>query len=169
MTEAASEIIEKCRESALRLLERRPHSRAELDRKLRERDYPAPVRKFLLADLERVGLLDDRQFTEAFIRQKLLASRPVGTRRILGDLRRRGIPEELARTVLAELAGEEDNEDDELDRARQAATTKWAALMRSGREIQKARAAVYRFLAGRGFDGDTIRRAVGELGRSELD
>ena len=169
MTEATGEILEKCRESALRLLERRPHSRAELDRKLRERDYPAPVRQFLLADLQRLGLVNDRQFTETFIRQKLLASRPVGTRRILFDLRRRGIPEEMARAVLAEIAGEEDNQESELERARQAAATKWASLMRSGREIQKARAAVYRFLAGRGFDGDTIRRAVEELGRSERD
>lgn len=169
MTDSASEILEKCRESALRLLERRPHSRAELDRKLRERDYPAPIRQLLLADLERVGLVDDRQFTETFIRQKLLASRPVGTRRILFDLRRRGIPEEMARTVLAEVAEEEDNQESELERARQAARAKWASLMRSNREIQKARAAVYRFLAGRGFDGDTIRRAVEELGRNELD
>jgi regulatory protein len=168
MTDSASESIEKCRECALRLLERRPHSRAELERKLRERDYPAPVRQLILADFERVGLVNDRQFTEAFVRQKLLASRPVGTRRILFDLRRRGISEEMARAVLAEVT-EEDNEEGELERARQAASTKWASLMRSGREIQKARAAVYRFLAGRGFDGDVIRRAVEELERDDLD
>lgn len=162
MSKTAGDPLEACRESALRLLERRLHSRAELDRKLRERDFPSLLRQSILADFERVGLVDDRQFAEAFARQKLLSSRPLGNRRILADLRRRGIPEELARTALEEVVGEESNAEGEFERARQAASAKWTSLMRSGREFQKARAALYRFLAGRGFDGETIRRVVEE-------
>jgi regulatory protein len=156
------EMIEKCRESALRLLEQRMHSRAELDRKLRDRHYPRLARETILSDLERVGLVDDRVFAEAFARQKLEGSRPLGARRILMDLRRRGIDDELAREVLDEL-GDEAGEDAEFDRARQAAERKWASLMRSGREYQKARASVARFLAGRGFDSSTIWRAIDTL------
>lgn len=165
MTEPGSieELLEKCRESALRLLEQRLHSRAELDRKLRERGYPTPVRTVILADLERVGLVDDQQFAEAFIRQKLGSSRPVGRQRILLDLRRRGVPAELAENTYAEIAAEDGDDDSELERARAAAERKWASLVRSGREYQKARASLYRFLASRGFSGDIVRRILDDL------
>jgi regulatory protein len=160
--EDPGEMIEKCRESALRLLEQRMHSRAELDRKLRDRHYPRLTRETILSDLECVGLVNDRVFAEAFARQKLDASRPLGTRRILMDLRRRGIDAELAQEVLAEL-GEQDGEDAEFARAKQAGEGKWASLMRSGRERQKARASVARFLAGRGFDSSVIWRVIDTL------
>ena len=162
--EAAQELLEKCRASALRLLDSRMHSRAELDRKLRQRDFPSVLRELILVDLERVGLVDDRMFAEAFVREKIASSRPVGARRILLDLRRRGIADELAQEALADAAEEEDG-DAEFDRARQAAERKWASLMRSKREYQKARASLYRFLASRGFDSDTIRRVVDDLPR----
>jgi regulatory protein len=163
-SEAAQKLLEKCRESALRLLDSRMHSHAELDRKLRQREFPRVLREVILTDLERVGLVDDRMFAEAFVREKLTSSRPVGARRILLDLRRRGIADELAREALAEAAEEEDG-DAELNRAKQAAERKWASLMRSKREFQKARASLYRFLASRGFDSDTIRRVVDDLPR----
>ncbi len=165
MTEPDSidELLEKCREAALRLLEQRLHSRAELDRKLRERAYPSPIRVAILADLERVGLVDDRQFAEAFVRQKLDSSRPLGRQRILLDLRRRGIAAELAENTFADIAAEDGDDDSELERARAAAERKWASLVRSGREYQKARASLYRFLAGRGFSGDIVRRILDEL------
>ena len=158
----AAELLDKCRESALRLLDSRLHSRSELDRKLRERGFPAIARRAILADLERLGLVDDRIFAEAFVRDRLGAGRPVGSQRILLDLRRRGVPEDTARQALDEVA-EEKPEDDELARARQAAETKWKSLVRSGREYQKARASLYRFLAGRGFDSQVIRRVADEL------
>jgi len=162
--EAAQELLEKCRKSALRLLDSRMHSRAELDRKLRQRDFPSVLRELILADLERVGLVDDRMYAEAFVREKIASSRPVGARRILLDLRRRGIADELAKEALADAAEEGDG-DAELDRAKQAAERKWASLMRSKREYQKARASLYRFLASRGFDSGTIRRVVDDLPR----
>lgn len=166
MPDPTTELLEKCREAALRLLEQRLHARAELERKLREREYPQAIRLAILADLERVGLVDDRQFAEAFARQKLASSRPLGRQRILLDLRRRGISPELAVEALDEVTEEEDGdaeEDGELSRARQAAASKWASLVRSGREFQKARASLYRFLASRGFAGDVIRRVLDDL------
>jgi regulatory protein len=157
-----NELLEKCRESALRLLEQRMHSRAELDRKLRDRDYPQNVRTAILADLERVNLIDDRLFAETFMRQKFESGRPVGARRVLQDLARRGIDRELAQEVL-DAYEEERGDEGEFERAADAARGKWASLMRSGRDYQKARASVARFLAGRGFGSSVIWRVIDDL------
>jgi regulatory protein len=75
----------------------------------------------------------------------------LGVRRVLQELRGKGLDEELVRAAGRQLA------DSELERARGV----W--LQRFGPEPATAlqeRARQMRFLAARGFDADTVRRVV---------
>lgn len=137
------------RRQAMRLLTRREHSRAELARKLTDSGAEADNVAALLDRLEELGLLSDQRFAESFIRAK---AQRFGTARLKHDLAAKGVPEALARDALAELAAH----GSELERARQIWQRKFSTGPSDAREF--ARQA--RFLQGRGFSPDVIRRLL---------
>ncbi|MCH9646885.1 MAG: RecX family transcriptional regulator [Deltaproteobacteria bacterium] len=98
-----------CFDKAIDLLSRRTHFRRELSSKLASRGYESDEVADAIERLASLGYLDDRQATEQFARQKL-ARGPVGRRRLLADLLRRGAPEEDASAVLDELMPQDDRE-----------------------------------------------------------
>ncbi|WP_079434756.1 recombination regulator RecX [Zoogloea sp. LCSB751] len=136
-------------ERALRCLAQREHSRAELARKLGTLGSPEEVG----AELDRLidlGLLSDARFADAYVRAK--ASR-FGAARLKLELARRGVPAELIGEAI-----EENTTDTELERARDIHRRKFATPPTDAREW--ARQA--RFLQGRGFSTEIIRRVLKE-------
>ena len=83
---------------ALRALRAADRSRAELDERLAEKGVPADEREAALAELERLGYLDDGR--TAALRAERLAERGYGDAYIRADLERRGLPAEEALAVL---------------------------------------------------------------------
>ncbi|HRD95582.1 MAG TPA: recombination regulator RecX [Rubrivivax sp.] len=138
---------------ALRYLARREHSRAELERKLSRAVQDQPLASAqaqigaALDELAAQGLQ-----SEARTAQSVLDShgRRFGTRRLRQTLQSKGLAPELVAGMLqqAHLT--------ELERAREV----WRR--RFGRPPADAaeRAHQMRFLAGRGFESDIIRRVV---------
>lgn len=158
------------RARALRLLALREHSRAELARKLARHALPprdaaaaetpddgaaaeeqaaeaARRVEALLDELAASGLLDERRAADAVVRSQ--AGR-FGRMRLQQDLRRRGLPPELAAQALATVEGSE------LARAHEV----WRRRFGQPSADPAERARQARFLAGRGFDADVIRRVV---------
>jgi regulatory protein len=133
---------------ALRLLAHREHSRAELARKLAADGTREEVQD-VLAQLEGSGLLSDARFAEAFVSSR--ASR-VGNARLRHDLRAKGIADDLIAAALPEGA------DSEIARAREVWRRKFAAAP-AGRADYARQA---RFLQGRGFAVDIIRKVLKE-------
>ncbi|MBL8461179.1 MAG: regulatory protein RecX [Thauera sp.] len=136
-------------ERALRCLALREHSRVELARKLDGLGSEDEIR----AELDRLvelGLLSDARFADAYVRAK--ASR-FGRTRLRVELTRRGVAPELIATTLDEA-----DTDSELDRAREIHQRKFATPPPDAREW--ARQA--RFLQGRGFSTEIIRRVLRE-------
>lgn len=89
-------------EGALRLLGRREHSREELRKKLRKREWPADRVEALLDRLEQEGALSDLRFARSWVRHR--AGRGLGPTRIRSELRQRGVaPEVVARAFQAFL------------------------------------------------------------------
>jgi len=82
------------------LLARREHSRLELRRKLARRFPPSEVQT-AIDELAAEGLQSDERFTLSFARQRVLRGR--GPRRILLELRERGIDDGLAEQALADV------------------------------------------------------------------
>jgi regulatory protein len=135
------------RERAVTYLAQREHSRAELARRLAPHaDAPDEI-PALLDELARRKLLSDERYAEA--RANSLARR-FGATRIAWELRAKGVDgAAIAQATRAVRATE-------LARAREA----WAKRFDRPPHDAAERARQYRFLQGRGFSFETIRRVV---------
>jgi len=141
--------VSTLRERALALLARREHSRVELARKLVSHDELGEV-DALLDDLQREGLLSDSRYAEALGHSR--AGRH-GSLRLKADLRDKGVGEGDAAVAMAEA------------RANDLATARavWAKKFDVPPTNAGERAKQMRFLAGRGFPLDVIRRVIGGI------
>jgi regulatory protein len=129
---------------ALRHLVRREHSRAELARKLAPHAASPEAILQVLDSLSSKKQQSDARYAEERVR---VLSRKYGAARIRHDLRAKGIGGEIVGRV---------SRDGELERARAILARKYRAPAASPQE--RARRA--RFLQGRGFAAEVIRRLV---------
>ena len=145
------------REYALRVLARHPCSRARMEDKLRRRGADEAARGALLAELERLGLLDDAALATGVVRSEL-ARQPAGQRLLEQKLIAKGIERrEARRAVDAALEGR-----DALADALEAGEKKCRTLERLP-DANARRRRLYAFLARRGFDGEVCAEAVRRL------
>ena len=138
------------RERALRLLARREHSRAELARKLATAGFARAEPGLLLDDFESKNWLSDQRFAESYVADHRARA---GSIKLAYDLRQRGVADSVIESVLS------DNRDSELDRAREIWRKKFNALPNNAAEKAKQ----IRFMQSRGFTGEVIRRAIGNI------
>lgn len=135
----------RARERALRLLALRGRSRAELRKKLAERDFSKAVIDRVLENLGELGYLDDEAFAVNRARH-LAVNRLYGDRKIEQQLREKGISREAAREAIREVR-EEFPEQEGIARS--------AAKKLQGHSInglgKKERLALARTLQGKGF------------------
>jgi regulatory protein len=129
------------------MLARRDHSRYELGRKLARYSRDDSEIGPLLDDLERCGWLSDRHVVE---QATLARRRRFGTRRIVRELREKGISSvtinaELPKLMATEVA---------------AAHEIWRKKFGAPPADSRDKARQIRFLQGRGFGGDTIRKIM---------
>lgn len=139
---------EAARSIALRALGRRAASRQELDRTLERRDVAPEVRQSVLERLESEGLVDDAQLAED-LAERLRERKHLGERGIAAELRKRGLdPAVLERA----------DQDDELQRAIEAATERRRRLGSLDDETAERRLSGW--LQRRGFGGSAVRIAI---------
>ena len=131
----------------MNFLARREHSRAELARKL-VRHGEADEIAALLDQLEQENLLSNARYAESLAHSR--AGRH-GSVRLKSELREKGVPE----TIIAEVVGQA--RDGDLAAARAVWQKKFSELPMDARE----RAKQQRFLLGRGFPPEVVRRVVG--------
>jgi len=141
--------VNELRKRAIALLARREHSRAELAAKLATLGSREEI-DAVLAELAESGLLSDARAASAYVRSH--AAR-FGKARLRQTLRQKGIASETIETQLADA-----DAPDEITRARDVWAKKFPAAPQDGKEW--ARQA--RFLQGRGFSGDVIRKLLKE-------
>ena len=84
----------------LRLLAVRSRSRAELAAALRRKGIPEDVAESVLDRLDDVGLVDDAAFAELTV-HSAHTYRGLGRRALGAELRKRGVPDEIARDAVA--------------------------------------------------------------------
>lgn len=92
------EIYAKAKKCALGLLAMREHSSLELKCKLAERGFDTKVIAKVLLDVSDSGFQSDERFAEFYVKSR--AERGYGPLRIEGELRDRGINQELIRRFL---------------------------------------------------------------------
>ncbi|MDN5842781.1 MAG: recombination regulator RecX [Alcaligenaceae bacterium] len=133
---------------AIAYLSRREHSRLELQRKLAPHCEDPDEISRVLDELERDNWQSDRRFAESYVQRK--AARQ-GTARIMQALGQHRLPDDDIQDLRARLR------DTEAERVREVWTRKFGELPADAREYAKQ----YRFLAGRGFSTECIRRLLG--------
>lgn len=151
-TEDAASDPQALERSAIGLLARRDHSRAELLRKLTTRGFDATEVEPLLDRLAAQRLQSDARFAESYARMR--SGRGYGPQRIRAELRERGVAAELIERELAALTGADIPHIDAVWRRKFA-----GCLPQDYRE----RARQMRFLQQRGFSLADIHALFGRL------
>jgi regulatory protein len=146
----------KARDAALSLLSYRARTSVELKRRLKRKGFDDEVAAATVERLDRLGVVDDAAFAESFVRDRVRL-KPRGPRRLVGELRAKGVDDDTARAAVAGVMERE--EATELDLAL-AAAARWKP--RAGEEPARARARLQAFLARRGFGGDAVRAVLRE-------
>jgi regulatory protein len=132
---------------ALRLLAQREHSRAELLRKLAPHEEAPGELAQALDELQAKGFIDEQRVIDSVIHRR--AAR-LGASRVRQELQAKGLPPEAVAQAVEGLRGTE------VDRAREVWRKKFGRAPADAAE----RARQMRFLAARGFGGESIRRVV---------
>ncbi|MDO5083120.1 regulatory protein RecX [Arachnia propionica] len=147
--------LEFARRIALRLLETRSRSEAELRDKLAARKVPPELVDELMTRFKEVGLVDDAAFARSLVRTRGEINRH-GRSRIRRELQRRGIDPVEAESALDELETEE-----EAAHALAFATRRLRTLR--GLEPHVVRRRLHGALARRGFSVGVCMEVVSQL------
>ncbi|MFC3777909.1 recombination regulator RecX [Mycolicibacterium holsaticum] len=109
---------EQAHNVCLRLLTVRARTRAELAAQLTKRGYPDDVRDRVLDRLADVGLVDDADFAEQWVRSRR-RNAGKGKRALAAELRNKGVDNEVITAALADIdTGAERTRAEELVRAK---------------------------------------------------
>ena len=132
---------------ALRLLSGREHSRAELERKLQQFEEQPGSLALALDDLQAKGFISEQRVVESVLNRR---AAKLGASRIKQELQAKGLDPQAISDAVAELRSTE------LARARAV----WQKKFDHPPADATERAKQMRFLASRGFGGDSICRVV---------
>jgi regulatory protein len=153
----------RAKESALSLLAVRPRARRELTDRLARKGFAADATDWALGEVDRLGLVDDSAFAEAWVRDRLRL-RPRGARALQSELIRKGIDTELARRAVTACMADAGAADGTLCLA---AAEKWArsnarriAAATESEERRRLKRRLGAFLMRRGFGAEAVREAV---------
>lgn len=97
---STSDRAEQARALCLRLLTARARTRSELEDRLAKRGYPDEVSAQVLDRLAQVGLIDDEDFAEQWVRSRRLHAGK-GKRALAAELRNKGVDNEVITAALA--------------------------------------------------------------------
>jgi len=132
---------------ALRYLSAREHSRAELERKLAPHESAPGALAQVLDTLQSKGFINEDRVIESVVHRR---AGKLGAARIRQELQAKGLDAEAVAQAVGQLRATE------LDRA----TEIWRKKFGTPAATPSERARQMRFLAARGFGGDTIHRVV---------
>ncbi|MEE9456450.1 MAG: regulatory protein RecX [bacterium] len=147
--------VDRAYARALRYWRNRLRSRHELEQRLRRYGYDVAVVAGTVELLAAGGLVDDRAFAGAWVRDRVRL-KPKGRRALRVELAAKGVAREDVEAALAENVDE-----GEEALAKRALAPRLETLRDKGE--RKGRAAAMSFLARRGFNADLARRLADEL------
>jgi regulatory protein len=149
-------VRQECFDHAIKSLERRLHTRAELSTKLKKQEYPMSVIESVLDQLTEMNYVNDQRFAETRAEQTATYKHH-GRNRAMMELAKKGVARETARQAVEKVYESHDS----AAMARELVRKKYRILQRLGPVIARRR--LYGMLLRRGFDFDTIKPAVEEV------
>lgn len=149
---------------ALRYLSTRPRSRREVELRLERIGVDAVVIAAAIERCEALGVLDDREFAAAYVRDRIRL-RPCGEARLMADLRVRGVSgADAAAGVRTAFRDEGVREEDLLAREASRQTRRLSRL-----EPEVARRRLYAALMRRGFPASMVHRWMDGRGAASAE
>jgi SOS response regulatory protein OraA/RecX len=149
----------------LRQLSMAPRSRAQLEKKLRQRGCEDDVAAKVLDRMTEVGLIDDEAYAQMLVRSKQ-SDKGLARRALAHELRKQGIDQEIADEALGQVGA-----GDERVRAEQLVAKKLRSMRGLAPDVQTRRLAG--LLARKGYSGEVawpiIRDAVDGLPEHRRD
>lgn len=133
---------------ALNYVALRPRSVWEMEFYLKRKDSPAPLIEQITNKLQRLGLLDDKKFAEAFVHDRRLL-RSASTRKLQLELRKKHVPQSVIEQVLRE------DETDELTMLQELVAKK-----RQQSKYREDNLKLMQYLARQGFSYSDIKDAL---------
>ena len=155
--------LEAAKQKAFRLLSLRPHSEKELEKKLREKGFPAVVIKETLEKLHDLKYLNDASFANQWARN-LAVNKLWGNKKIIASLREKGVAAELTDSSI-EKAREELPEEAALEILIKKKTAKNQSAALDVKEKQK----IFQSLMGRGFPPGLILNKLRMIKKEDID
>jgi regulatory protein len=158
---AAAETRKRALDSALRLLGYRGRSRVEMRQRLLRKGYEEAIVDEAVQWLEEHGLLDDAQFSQAWVEARSQAQ-PMGRGRLAWELRSKGVERETVSEAL-----EPRDDETELRLALQVGQQKIERARDKDPAIVRNQVAAA--LQRRGFSWSVTRRVLAQLLETEPD
>jgi regulatory protein len=156
----------RARQYVLNLLSRRLYTNHEVRTKLTQKGYESFIIEKLITDLESKKLLNDSQFAQSWIEDRI-AHRPRGPAILRQELLRKGIARELITELLKSLQ----STDDQIILAEKALLKKKAYCKESDPRVRKRK--IYQYLAQKGFSPSVIqeivRNSLGKIEQEEIE
>jgi len=155
--------LEAAKQKAFRLLSLRPHSEKELEKKLREKGFPAVVIKETLEKLHDLKYLNDASFANRWARN-LVVNKLWGNKKIISSLREKGLTADLIDSSI-EQARAELPEEEAIEILIKKKATKRKSASLDFKEKQK----IFQSLMGRGFPPGLILNKLGKIKKEDID
>ena len=150
----------KCKNSALRTVEKAYKTEKELIDKLKERGFEEDTIYKTLTFLKEYNLINDEKYAEMYIKDRL---RTQGRNKIKYALIRKGIDDDILSEKLADIDSQ-----DEDDTAFKLAEKRFNILKKKESDKYKLSQKLFRFLLTKGYDYDCCNKVVRRLTNNEL-
>ncbi|MGG7176278.1 recombination regulator RecX [Clostridium paraputrificum] len=153
---AKEENLSKCKNTALRIIERSYKTEKEITDKLIEKGYDMDSIKPTLEFLKEYNFINDESYTKMYVKDRM---RSQGSQKIKYALMRKGVEEEAIASALENI-----DKEDEMQVAMELARKKYSQLSKREDDKYKLWNKLCRFLIGKGYDyslaKDVVKKVV---------
>ena len=149
----------KCKNTALKTIERTYKSEKELAQKLALKGYDDHIINRTINFMKEYNLLNDNNYATMYVKDK---SRNIGKKKIKYSLLQKGIDEEIIESELEKI-----NNDEVKAIVYDMALKKYKVFSKRENDNYKLTQKLYRFLMGKGYDYDLIKDVVKSIVKSE--
>ena len=149
----------KCKNTALKTIERTYKSEKELAQKLALKGYDDHIINRTINFMKEYNLLNDNNYATMYVKDK---SRNIGKKKIKYSLLQKGIDEEIIESELEKI-----NNDEVKAIVYEMALKKYKVFSKRENDNYKQTQKLYRFLMGKGYDYDLIKDVVKSIVKAE--
>lgn len=143
----------KAKDTAFKFLEKNMKTENQLRDKLLEKEFEPVTIDRVVVLLKEYKLLDDHRYTQQFLAEKL---RSRGLKKVTFELHQKGITKEVLQEVLDTM----DTGSIEEESCFKVAEKKFREIQRKEADRYKQKNKLYTFLAGKGYDYETINSVI---------